>query len=154
MWTDATLDEAAATSSLRAVWTQVYAQDHDPTGLRSERNILRYHPLSGVAVLAGPDTTEAERAIVDEAARVSGTPLHWFTDADELISRLPALGVERVRVLGPVNEDVHTAAHSATIAVDTAPVTSDGVLELAHWVKEQAVSITRHRHGRLLGNAH
>ncbi len=65
VWTDATLDTAAATSSLRAAWSQVYGHDHDPTGLRSERNILRYHPLSGVAVLAGPDTTEAERAILD-----------------------------------------------------------------------------------------
>ncbi len=55
-----------------------------------------------------------------------------------------------MRVLAPVNEDVLTAAHAETIAVDTAPVTSDGVIELAHWVKEQAVSITRHRHGRLL----
>jgi hypothetical protein len=67
---------------------------------------------------------------------------------------MPSLAVERVRVLGPANEDVLTAAHSATIAVDTAPLTSDGELELTHWVKEQAVSITRHRHGRLLGNAH
>lgn len=150
VWTDTDLDATAATSSLRAAWSQVYTHDHDPTGLRSERNILRYHRLSGVAVLAGADTTAAQRMIIDEASSLSGTPRYWFTDTEELIMRLPTLGVERLRVLGAVNQSLLAAAHAANIAVDTAPVTSDGVIELAHWVKEQAVSITRHRHGRLL----
>ena len=88
--------------------------------------------------------------VLREASRISGTTVHWFTDVDDLISRLPALDIERLRVLTPVDAPVLSAAHAATIAVDTAPVTGDGVIELAHWVKEQAVSITRHRHGRLL----
>ena len=156
-WVDPALDAtdtSAAIESLRRAWAQTYSIDHDPTALRSERNILRYHPLRGVAVLADPgadpDTRRRHREILDEASLLSGTPRLWFADSDDLLARIATLDVERLRILGPVHDDVLRAAHTAGIAVDTAPVTTDGHLELAHWVKEQAVSITRHRHGRLL----
>jgi hypothetical protein len=34
--------------------------------------------------------------------------------------------------------------------VDRHPVSDVGEAELPHWLKEQAISVTRHRHGRLL----
>ena len=43
-----------------------------------------------------------------------------------------------------------TAAFAAGVAVDRAPVTSLPELELRHWVLEQSVSQTMHRHGRIL----
>ena len=150
VWSDPALHVTDAVESLREAWSRVFSKDHDPTGLRSERNVLRYHPLAGVAVLAGPHTTDDERVIATTAAQLSGTPLHWFTDEAELLSSLPGLNVERLRALGPVSTDVVRVAHDAHIAVDRAPITGDGEIELTHWTKEQAVSITRHRHGRLL----
>ena len=107
-----------------------------------------------VDTTASDETRNQQRAIVFTAAESSGTPIFWFDDAAELLARMPSLPVERLRALAPVSDDVLRAAHAAGVAVDTAPLTGDGELELAHWVKEQAVSITRHRHGRLLGNAH
>lgn len=157
-WTDTAIDSGidtdAAVPSIRRAWAQTYSIEHDPTGLASERNILRYRPLEGVAVLvdatASDETRNQQRAITFAAAESSGTPIFWFDDVAELLARMPSLPVERLRALAPVSDDVLRAAHEAGVAVDTAPLTGDGELELSHWVKEQAVSITRHRHGRLL----
>jgi RHH-type proline utilization regulon transcriptional repressor/proline dehydrogenase/delta 1-pyrroline-5-carboxylate dehydrogenase len=149
-WRDPQLDVSTAQTSLRDAWANHYSKDHDPTGLRSEHNILRYRPLSAVLVRTASDTSDTERAIVTEASRLSGTRLIWSTPGDGIEQQLPALGIERIRLLGDSEPDFLAAAHSALIAVDTAPVTGDGYTELAHWVKEQSISITRHRHGRLL----
>ncbi len=42
------------------------------------------------------------------------------------------------------------AAHRHGIAVDQAPITGIGAVELPHWLLEQSVSRTMHRYGRLL----
>jgi RHH-type proline utilization regulon transcriptional repressor/proline dehydrogenase/delta 1-pyrroline-5-carboxylate dehydrogenase len=149
-WRDPHLNADTASESLHQAWATHYSVDHDPTGLRSEHNILRYHPLSGVLVCTDDTTTDTERAVLAEASRVSGTPIIWTTSGAALVQQLSTLGVERIRVLGQADPALLAAAHAGLIAVDTAPVTGDGYTELAHWVKEQSISITRHRHGRLL----
>lgn len=150
VWRDPSLNADTARDSLRSAWSTYFAVDHDPTGLRSEHNILRYHPLTAVIVRAADGTTDTERAILTEASRLSGTPLIWSTAGDGIEDRLAELSVERIRLLGTPELSLLTAANRTGIAVDTAPVTGDGRTELAHWVKEQSISITRHRHGRLL----
>lgn len=146
-WRDPSLDVDRARESMRRAWATRFSVEHDPTGLRCERNILRYRPVDGVAVVVGPSTSDAERALVTEAARISGVRLTWLDAADTRVPR-----VERMRLLAPPTEELLRAAHAAGVAVDPAPVTGDGDLELGHWMKEQAISITRHRHGRLLTN--
>ena len=44
---------------------------------------------------------------------------------------------------------VLAACHDAGVAVDRTPVTHDGRVELPCWLREQAISWTVHRHGRL-----
>ena len=44
---------------------------------------------------------------------------------------------------------VRSAAHEQNIAVDDTAVTHDGRVELPCWVREQAISRTVHRHGRI-----
>jgi RHH-type proline utilization regulon transcriptional repressor/proline dehydrogenase/delta 1-pyrroline-5-carboxylate dehydrogenase len=146
-WRDPSLDVDRARESMRRAWATRFSVEHDPTGLRCERNILRYRPVDGVAVVVGPSTSDAERALVTQAARISGVRLTWLDVADTRVPR-----VERMRLLAPPTEELLRAAHAAGVAVDPAPVTGDGDLELGHWMKEQAISITRHRHGRLLTN--
>ncbi|MFY9330441.1 MAG: bifunctional proline dehydrogenase/L-glutamate gamma-semialdehyde dehydrogenase [Candidatus Nanopelagicales bacterium] len=148
-WNCASHDVDAATRSLQSAWDNHFGIDHDPTGLRSERNILRYHPLDGVVVVCDENTPAGHKAIASAAAGLSGTPLIWADD--DLVNKLSTLNVERLRLLAPVSDDVLAAAHAAGIAVDDHPMCSVGEIELGHWVKEQAISITRHRHGRLLG---
>ena len=58
-------------------------------------------------------------------------------------------GYERLRLLGPCDDVVRRAAHEQNIAVDETAVTHDGRVELACWVREQAISRTIHRHGRI-----
>ena len=67
-----------------------------------------------------------------------------------LASLLAALRPDRLRLLTALgSDDVLRAAHAADVAVDRTPITADGRFELVHWVREQAVSITRHRLGRI-----
>lgn len=152
-WRPRSLDALRAHESFRGTWQTRFGRDNDPTGLRSERNLLRYRPLTGVVVRLG-DSSSDEREILEAAAVISGTPVTWSIPAlesdEELAARLPSTGAERLRLLAPASPELLRAAHSHGIAVDRAPVTDAGEIELPHWLKEQAVSVTRHRHGRLL----
>ena len=146
------VDVDRARASFSRAWAEHFAQDADPTGLRSESNILRHHALDGVVVRGEASGSTYDVALL--AAHTTGTPVVWSdpgTESDaDLASRLPELGVERLRLLGDASPELLTAAHAAGVAVDRQPVTDVGEIELGRWLKEQAISITRHRHGRLL----
>lgn len=133
-WIGGTDDEAA----FRTVWREWFAVEHDPSGLACERNVLRYRPLRCVAVV-GDDTDQ--RSIAESAARVAGV---------RVVSDPFAAGVERVRVAGRVADDELRAWRAAGLDVDLAPPVAVAWDELRHWVREQSVSTTRHRHGRPL----
>lgn len=141
-------DRATAAASYRAMWDEVYSVDVDATGLVSEHNVLRHHRMSGVLVWHEPADPRLE--LLHEASRVTKTPLMSATRAAEAIALLQAGNVERLRLLTPCPGDVLTAAHTAGVAIDRTPVTGNGRVELGRWLREQAVSVTAHRHGRLL----
>ncbi len=131
----------------------------DRSGLHSESNELRYRPVSGVVVRSGPETPADDVRSLRAAAGVAGVPVVVSAPAGELAdvaeddaglaSRIARSGAERLRLLVPVAEEVLVACHEAGVAVDTTPVTHHGRLELPCWLREQAVSWTRHRHGRI-----
>jgi len=52
------VDPVDAVHSFQIAWDKWFAVVHDPTGLRSERNILRYVPIGNVLIRVGPDTPE------------------------------------------------------------------------------------------------
>jgi len=153
-WRSPELDPAYARDSFARAWRDRFGIESDPSGLRSERNVLRYRPLDGVLVRMDESVEEAAREILQAATVMSGTPVLWSLTSQEsdesLAERLGSLRIERLRLLGPASPDLLRAAHAAGIAVVTDPVTDEGETELPHWLKEQSVSITRHRHGRLL----
>ena len=153
-WRSPELDPAYARDSFARAWRDRFGIESDPSGLRSERNVLRYRPLDGVLVRMDESVDEAAREILQAATVMSGTPVLWSLTSQEsdesLAERLGSLRIERLRLLGPASPDLLRAAHAAGIAVVTDPVTDEGETELPHWLKEQSVSITRHRHGRLL----
>ena len=148
------LDVSAARASLSTAWRDYYAVEHDPSGLRSESNVLRYLPVPGVVVRLAEDAPAGSAEILAAAAAIAGVPVTWSIAADEsdadLAARLPGIRAERLRVIGTADSALLAAAHATGLAIDRSPVTDDGHLELAHWVREQAVSRTMHRHGRLL----
>ena len=66
----------------------------------------------------------------------------------EFAARCVSAAVDRVRLLCDVDDDARRVLHRADIVVDDTPPVGDGALELRHWVREQSVSRTTHRHGR------
>jgi RHH-type proline utilization regulon transcriptional repressor/proline dehydrogenase/delta 1-pyrroline-5-carboxylate dehydrogenase len=137
----------------RGVWMEWFAGAHDPTGLTSERNELRYRPLRGVLLRVGSDTPHGVAAAARLAAELCGTPLVLSDSsaetAEALIARLPSLGVERMRLLTDAPVELREACWSNGIEIDTEPVSPSGRRELRRWLREQAVSRTVHRHGRV-----
>jgi RHH-type proline utilization regulon transcriptional repressor/proline dehydrogenase/delta 1-pyrroline-5-carboxylate dehydrogenase len=73
-------------------------------------------------------------------------------DDTALAARLGSSGAARLRLLAPVGDAVLVACHHAGIAVDRTPVTHDGRVELPCWLREQSISWTLHRHGRIPGH--
>lgn len=144
---------ADAIRSDEQAWADEFGAEHDPTGLFCESNVFRYRPLERVAVrVVEPDDLALAR--VRAAAQRCGVPLAESDAACETAAqfaqRLADLGCERVRVLGPVEEEVQQAANDRNIWLIDAAVTSSGRIELQHYLREQSVTITLHRYGNLI----
>ena len=56
---------------------------------------------------------------------------------------------DKVRFIGLPDPELLLAAHDAGVWVDTVAVVADPRLEVLRWVREQALSETRHRHGNI-----
>ncbi len=135
-------------------WAEEYGRGHDPTGLFCESNVFRYRPLPAVGLRVGRGVPTAHVERVRSAAQRCGVPLveSWETDEDDasFAARVGRLGALRVRVLGPVSTELRRAAIAAGVHLADDPVTRSGRVELAHYLREQSVSETRHRFGNLV----
>ena len=156
---------ARAEISYPAVWREHFATEHDPSGLAAETNVLRYVPLGRVLVRydsadfgkspGAASGTSAALELLRLAATTAGVVLDE-SDAvaeseAEFIDRLAGhrSGVDRVRPLTELSAEVRRSCHDLDVAIDDSVPVSDGFVELSRWVREQAVSRTMHRHGRL-----
>ncbi len=124
------------------VWSHRFAPPSDPSGLRCERNSLRHCSLPWMDLFVAADATEEALSLARMAALVAGVPGNVVDEPQ---------GVrERVRVIGTVDDEQLAQWYAAGIEVDRVQPVADAASELRRWVREQAVSETRHRHGRLL----
>ena len=134
-----------------AAWAAM-AAPQDPTGLVAERNELRRHPLPAALLRVEADADPVDEARCRLAAATVGCRLVVSRAADESLdvvaARLATGRFDRLRVLGAVPRPLWAAAASAWVHLDDRPPVSDGRIELARWTREQAVSVTNHRHGR------
>ena len=147
-------DAGAVENDYRAAWTSHFAVEHDPSALRAESNVFRYRPCRGVILrLDKRDGTAIERAKL--AAQITGADLVISIRDDEsdaqFIARLPELAkrAEFLRTVRTPGDDVLRAAHDAGLNWIDAPLLACGRIELTRWLREQAVSETRHRYGQL-----
>ncbi|HEX4863888.1 MAG TPA: aldehyde dehydrogenase family protein, partial [Acidimicrobiales bacterium] len=116
----------------------------DETGLVAESNAFRYVPLPSVALVAGDRAGENEVELALAAASVCGVAVRVAPAGSDV----PA-GVDKVRVLGEVSDPFRRSLYEAGLWVDEIPVALDPGREMLRWVREQAVSETRHRHGNV-----
>ncbi|HLH46201.1 MAG TPA: bifunctional proline dehydrogenase/L-glutamate gamma-semialdehyde dehydrogenase, partial [Acidimicrobiales bacterium] len=136
----------------------------DPSGLASEANVLRYRPLGRVLVRVAADVPDAEVERARAAARAVGAVLDVSSERTRagavveeeaaVLQRIRSGGPgrwDKVRFLGPVGDELRLGAHDAGVWVDDAAVVADPRIEVLRWVREQAVSVTLHRHGNLTG---
>ena len=146
-----------AIDDYRTSWNEYFSTEHDPTGLACESNVLRYRPMDLViARLSSTQSTEA--TLLRQAALITGTPLEFSmpeTESDEsLATRITGLSGEvRLRALAPLSETVRRACHATGVAIDDAEITGVGRLDLVHFLKEQSISQTMHRYGRLISRS-
>ncbi|HYL52227.1 MAG TPA: hypothetical protein VEZ15_09675, partial [Acidimicrobiia bacterium] len=109
-------------------------------------------PLAKVIVRATATTTGDERRIVEQSARLTGVDVEIVDDreSDEVLARrIGATDAQRLRALRPVSDALARACHAAGITIDDTAVTTDSRLELPRYLREQAISRTMHRHGRV-----
>jgi RHH-type transcriptional regulator, proline utilization regulon repressor / proline dehydrogenase / delta 1-pyrroline-5-carboxylate dehydrogenase len=144
-------------------WATEYGRGHDRSRLRAERNVLRYRPLPGVIVRVDDTTPSMSIELARHAARLTGTPLSFSAPspgvaADAIVETDEALGDRlasrpgwRLRVLATPTPALRHDAWTAGVTIDDAPIVPDGRIELIHWLREQAVSITAHRYGSPTG---
>jgi RHH-type proline utilization regulon transcriptional repressor/proline dehydrogenase/delta 1-pyrroline-5-carboxylate dehydrogenase len=124
----------------------------DLARLHAEQNLLRYRPLDKVVVRATATTTAQERQVLEQAARLTGVSVDIVDDRepdDALARRLGTSGAQRLRTLGPISDVLARACHTAGITIDDTAVTADARVELPRYMREQAISRTTHRHGRV-----
>jgi RHH-type transcriptional regulator, proline utilization regulon repressor / proline dehydrogenase / delta 1-pyrroline-5-carboxylate dehydrogenase len=146
--------ESEITKSYAYWMNNLYGVDTDVSGLVSEHNVLRHHSLSGVVVLAGPEVPTRHVDALRTAAKLANTPLYFADSEAAGVAAIEQLRPERVRVLSSQfdTKALQSVAHQLGAAIDRTPSLGHGRVELGRWLKEQAISVTNHRHGRLLTN--
>ena len=137
-------------------WDTHFSQGHDESKLFCEANVFRYRPLPLIGLrIAGPDSRAEE--LMRRAASIAGVPVvesnvDTETDAD-FIARMHSAGVERVRLVGGLaTQELFELARGASIHLADDAVTTSGRIELQHYVREQAMSMTLHRFGNLVAD--
>ncbi len=148
------IDADVLRRSFEQVWGDWFAVEHDPTGLAAEANVLRHVPVRSVVARLAPNGRHLD--VLRAASAATGVRFATSLSDEEsdldFAERLAAMSErpDRVRLLTSLDDDARRLLHDADIAVDVDPPVTDAMIELGHWVKEQAISRTRHRHGRLL----
>jgi len=160
----------AAAGSYTYWWRHHFSQQHDPSELHGETNVLRYQPLKFHCARLSDCAPLIDVLLCAVASHLTNVPLQisadtepaWIAQVDrisriefhaESISQLHhrfASGRDGVlRFLG--NETATPALHllPASMRLVQSPCMLNGRHELQHFVQEQAISETVHRYGNL-----
>lgn len=147
-------DSGPADVDYREAWDQYFSLEHDPSGLRSESNILRYRPCRGVILrLKEADPVSIGRAKL--AAEVTRTRLTISLASEEndstFIRRLPSLAknAEFFRTVEVPSDEVLQSVFDQGLNWVDSPLLAAGRMELCFWLREQSISKTLHRYGQI-----
>ncbi len=164
-------DQAEILQSVAAdfgkAWTSHYSVEHDPSRLTSESNVFRYRPLPRLVVRVAEDRP-LDAAVAVVAIRITGQhpEVTVAPGAEEVV---PGAGVmsdadfaewlagtpfARVRFIGRPTVAEWRAARASHSHIADEPVVLNGRLELRHYLREQVVTRSIHRHGMLPVRTH
>lgn len=152
------LRRAAASDEL--AWSREFGRVKDVSGLSVERNVLRYLPAD-VTVRVDDGLAQAARVLIAAAragatctvsssiALPAGIP-HVVESAEAWQERVHDERPARVRLVGGQASDTAFAVDGdPDVAIFGDPVTGSGRIELLPFLREQSISITNHRYGRV-----
>ncbi|NMO88723.1 bifunctional proline dehydrogenase/L-glutamate gamma-semialdehyde dehydrogenase [Actinomycetospora sp. TBRC 11914] len=133
----------AAAGSDAAAWRDEFGVEHDPTGIAAEANVFRYRPLPSLRLVVGVGAAPRDVLRVRLAGACAGVAVVEVGDDVE-----PVPG-ERLRAVGEVPTTLRRAAAEVGASLVDTPVLADGRREMLSVLREQAVSVTRHRFGHV-----
>ena len=145
---------ADVAANYQRAWDEHFSVDHDPSALHCESNVFRYRACRGVILRVGKGG-EIAIARAQLAAKITGVPLTISIESEEsetaFIGRLPQLvkHAEFLRTIETPSDDILRAVSALNLNWIGAPFTHSGRLELRFWLREQAISQTRHRYGQI-----
>ncbi|WP_435203372.1 bifunctional proline dehydrogenase/L-glutamate gamma-semialdehyde dehydrogenase [Janibacter sp. GS2] len=161
------LDSALASDA--AAWASELGVEHDKSALGVETNVFRYRRSPLLLVRAGDDTPVVELVRLVAAATLTGARTLVSADPaldlpasighvqviteDEAscLERAEHVGGGRVRLVGRATTAFVDDLVARGVDVITGEVLATGRRELLPFVREQAVSTTRHRFGHVAG---
>ena len=159
----------SALASDAAAWADELGVEHDESALVVETNVFRYRPHPRVLVRAGAGARPVEVLRLVAAATLTRARVVVSADPsldlpaslghvqvvteDEAacLVRARATADERVRAIGEVPPTLVDDLVAGGVDVITGEVLATGRRELLPFVREQAVSTTRHRFGHVAG---
>ena len=157
----------AAVASDAAAWADELGVEHDKSGLVVETNVFRYRPHPRVLVRAGAGTRVVDVLRLVAGATLTGAGVVVSADPglrlpgsighvqvvgesdDAFLDRAAGTADARVRAVGEVPGSLVDDLVEAGVDVITGDVLATGRRELLPFVREQAVSTTRHRFGHV-----
>jgi len=140
--------------------------------LLGEANIFRYRPSRGILVRATAAVSKVSLAQVILAAQscqakltlslqpsdaatwnwlgqLTGIEIKYETE-ESLMERLAEGMYDRLRLVEPISVTLREVVNAVNIGVIDDAVLANGRLELRHYLREQAISETLHRHGNII----
>lgn len=163
-----------ASVSNYAFWAKHYSENHDPSKIIGQDNILRYRPhkkicfriqdqdsaLDILRVLAAAMSCKAHLLIswskehspikIREHLRPFASFFSMSEESEEHFREKVKQGqFRRVRMISNPPESLKIAASQSATFLDHAPVLSNGRFELLHYLREISFSIDYHRYGNL-----
>ncbi len=163
-----------ASTSNYAFWAKRFAEDHDPSRIIGQDNILRYRPHKKICFRIQDSDTPLDILRVLAAALSCGShfelswsqghshiqvrdhlrPLlknfHIVEESDDKFNQRVKNGhFRRVRLISKPSDALKYASSDSATFLDFAPVLSNGRFELLHYLREISFSIDYHRYGNL-----
>lgn len=149
-------------------WKEIFSQEHDPSQIPGQKNLLRYIPYPKVVLRVDEEDDHFDVLRVIAAAITCGVPLEISGDPVQLamlsradwVKSLPRITIheESIEKLAErVTEGTYVRLMNAPaepfaetgVRLIRSPVVAHGRVELTHYVREVAISHDTHRYGHL-----